>query len=310
MTTTSFTEGLHAAEFLVSEGPGYFSRDAVTVASGQTLTAGAVLGKLTKRLAAAAIPTIVGTGTGLMSNLRFGASVQVGNYVVTLTETSATAAFTVVAPDGTALPNGAVGTAYVSSHLSFSIANGGTMTTGDSYTVAVTAGGTPTVVGGTGTGTISAITLGRAAKNGSYRIINRAVVTNGGDFEIMDPDGISCGRFLMGTGSGAAASWTSDQINFTLTDATDFILGNYFEVIVATHTGQVKAFSPLAVDGTQDPIGILLADVDASSTAKSGTAVSRVAEIDSNKLSWAATVTAAQKAVALTRLRALGVVAR
>ncbi len=308
--TTSFTEGLHAAEFLVSEGPGYFSRDAVTVASGQTLTAGAVLGRLTKRQAAAPIPTIVGTGTGLMSNLRFGPFVQVGNYVITLLATSATAAFSVVAPDGTALPNGAVGTAYKSSHLSFSIADGGTMTTGDSYTVAVTAGGTPAVVGGTGTGTMSAITLGRAAKNGSYRVINRAVVANGGDFEILDPDGMSCGRFLMGTGSGAAASFASDQINFTLTDATDFILGNYFEVVVATHTGQVKAFDPTAVDGTHEPYGILLADVDASSAAKAGTAIVRIAEIDSNKLSWGASVTAAQKAVALAQLRAGGVVAR
>lgn len=308
--TTSFTEGLHAAEFLVSEGPGYFSRDAVTVASGQTLTAGAVLGRLTKRQAAAPIPTIVGTGTGLISNLRFGPFVQVGNYVITLLATSATAAFSVVAPDGTALPNGAVGTAYKSSHLSFSIADGGTMTTGDSYTVAVTAGGTPAVVGGTGTGTMSAITLGRAAKNGSYRVINRAVVANGGDFEVLDPDGMSCGRFLMGTGSGAAASFASDQINFTLTDATDFILGNYFEVVVATHTGQVKAFDPTAVDGTHVPYGILLADVDASSAAKAGTAIVRVAEIDSNKLSWAATVTAAQKAAALSLLRAGGVVAR
>lgn len=310
MTTSSFTEGLHAAEFLVSEGPGYLSRDAVTVASGQALTAGAVLGKLTKRLAAAPIPTIVGTGTGLMSDLRFGPFVQVGNYVITLLATSATAAFSVTAPDGTALPNGAVGTAYKSAHLSFLISNGGTMTLNDSYTVVVTAGGTPTVVGGTGTGTISAITLGRAAKNGSYRIINRAVVVNGGDFEVLDPDGMSCGRFLMGTGSGGAASFASDQINFTLTDATDFILGNYFEVIVATHTGQVKALDPTAVDGTHIPYGVLLADVDASSAAKAGTAIARFAEIDSNKLSWAATVAAAQKAAALAQLRALGVVAR
>lgn len=150
MTTTSFTEGNYAAEFLITEGPNQFSRDAVTLASGQNLGAGAVLGALTRRAAAAPIPTIVGTGTGLMSGLTFGPDVQVGNYVITLLATSATAAFSVVAPDGTALPNGAVATTYKSSHLSFTIANGGTMTAADKYTVVVTAGGTPVVVGGTG----------------------------------------------------------------------------------------------------------------------------------------------------------------
>ena len=44
---TSFTEGNYAAEFLITEGPNTYSRDAVTVISGQTLTAGAVLGKIT-----------------------------------------------------------------------------------------------------------------------------------------------------------------------------------------------------------------------------------------------------------------------
>jgi hypothetical protein len=47
MTTTSFSEGNYAAEFLITEGPNTYSRDPVTVISGQTLVAGAVLGKIT-----------------------------------------------------------------------------------------------------------------------------------------------------------------------------------------------------------------------------------------------------------------------
>ena len=43
-----FTEGRHAAAFVISEGNGNRSRDTVTVASGQgELAAGAVLGKIT-----------------------------------------------------------------------------------------------------------------------------------------------------------------------------------------------------------------------------------------------------------------------
>lgn len=47
MTTTSFTEGNYAAEFLITEGPNTYSRDPVTVISGQTLAAGSVLGQIT-----------------------------------------------------------------------------------------------------------------------------------------------------------------------------------------------------------------------------------------------------------------------
>lgn len=44
---TTLTEGKHAGEFLVSEGNGWISREAVTIVSGQNLVAGTVLGKIT-----------------------------------------------------------------------------------------------------------------------------------------------------------------------------------------------------------------------------------------------------------------------
>jgi hypothetical protein len=274
---TTITETNHTAEFLLSEAPGCLSREEITVLSGQDLAAGAVVGKVTKTLAAAPIPTIVGTGTGLMSALTFGPDIQTGSYVITLLATSATAAFSVVAPDGTALPNGAVGTAYASRHLSFLISDGGTMTEDDAYTVVVTAAGTPVVIGGTGTGTMSAISLGPDAMNGGYRVVLKAVVAHGGDFDVIAPDGHLVERFLMGTTTGAAASFTSRHINFTLTDATDFILGNYFNVIVAKGSQKVKAWSATATDGSQDAAGILYAAVDATSADAAGVIVARQA---------------------------------
>jgi hypothetical protein len=286
------------------------ARDAITLASGQDLGSGAVLGRITKALAAAPIPAISGTGTGLMSALTFGPDIQTGNYVIELTETSATAAFTVTCPDGTLLHNGAVGTAYTSRHLSFLISNGGTMTDGDTYTVAVTAGGTPVVIGGTGDGTMSAISLGPDAMNGGYRVICRAVQTHGGDFDVIAPDGRSIGRFIMGTTTGAAASFTSRHINFTLTDATDFIVGNYFNVIVAAGSGKFKAFAPTATDGTQEAAGILWEATDATDGDLSAVAVTRQAEVISSELQWGATVKTAHKAAALAQLAKLGIIAR
>lgn len=308
---TTLTMGARAGEHLVKDFDPSFNREAVTVLSGQNLVAGAVLGRITKTLAAAPIPAIVGTGTGAMTTLTFGPDVQPGSYVVTLLATSATAAFSVAAPDGTALPNGAVGTAYTSSHVNFLVSSAGTMTIGDSYTIVVTAGGTPVVIGGTGTGTMSAITLGPDAQNGGYLVVLRAVVAHGGDFDVIAPDGTSVGRFLMGTTTGAAATFTSRHITFTLTDATDFILGNYFNVIVAKGSQKVVAFAPTTFDGRHRPYGVLFDAVDATAGDAVGVVTVRgPAILEAAALTWGATVTTAQQASALTKLAAAGLVTR
>ena len=310
----TYNEPIRPYEFVLKD-QGDLSYDAVTLASGAgSLVAGSVIGRVSKRLAAAPIPgapnTTGGTGTGAMSALSFGPDVQVGNYVITLLATSATAAFSVVAPDGTALPNGAVATAYKSSHLSFLIANGGTMTTGDSYTVAVTAGGTPVVHGGTGNGVMSAISLGKYAQRGGYRIINRVVIANGGDFEVIAPDGSVVGRFPWAA-SGSTASFTSEHLNFTLSDDTDYIAGNYFNVIVAGYTApECKLWDPLAVDGTQEVYGIITHAADASSTTAAVNALTRIATVNAAALTWKTTVTAAQKAEAYRQMAANFIIAR
>lgn len=308
----TYTEPMRPYEFVLSDH-GNISYESVTLNSGSgTIVAGSVLGRITKRQAAAAIPgapnTTGGTGTGAMSALTFGPDVQVGSYVITLTATSATAAFTVVAPDGTSLPTGNVATAYKSSHLSFLVANGGTMTTGDSYTVAVTAGGTPTVVGGTGNGVMSAITLGKLAQFGTYKVINRVVVANGGDFEVLAPDGSSIGRFLMGTSSTGTAAFTSDHVNFTLSDDTDYILNNYFNIIVAGYTTpEALLWDPTAVNGVNEVYGV------ATHGAVTSTAVAvltRLAEVKSAALTWKSTVTAAQKTEAYRQMTANHLIVR
>lgn len=307
---TTYTEPTRPYEFVLKD-EGSLSYDSVTLAAGAgSLVAGSVIAKLTKRQAALPIPAIVGTGTGLMSALVAGPDVQVGSYVITLLATSSTAAFSVVAPDGTALPNGAVGTAYKSSHISFLVSDGGTMTLGDKYTAVVTAGGTPEVVGGTGTGTMSAITLGKLAQRGTYRVVLRAAASHGGDFDVIAPDGSSIGRFLMGTTTGAAAAFTSDHVNFTLTDATDFILGNYFHIVVANGTDAGYLWDPLAVNGTQEVYGITTHAADASSTTAAVAVLTRLAEVKSSLLTWKSTVTAAQKTEAYRQMAANQIIVR
>jgi hypothetical protein len=293
----TYAEPIRGYEAVLSDS-GNISYENVTVGSGADLVSGAVLGKKNFVQAAAPIPTIVGTGTGLMSALTFGPDVQVGSYVITLTATSATAAFSVVAPDGTALPAGAVGTAYKSTHLSFLISNGGTMTLGDAYTVVVSAAGTPVLVG-TGTGIVSGVSLGKYAKLGTYRVKLTATSATA-LFEVQGPSG------LVGSGNVATA-FASDHVNFTLANGGTMTLGDYFNIVVANQanvTGRYYAYDPTAVDGTQEPVAVLVQPAAAASVAVSANAVARLAEVKLDKLTWKANVSAAQKIAAAKQLAA------
>ena len=298
---TTYTETLHAGGFITGELPDLLSRKTGSLASGQNLLAGAVLGKVTKAIAAAPIPAIVGTGTGLMSALTFGPDVQTGSYVVALTATGATAAFSVTAPDGTVLPTGNVGTAYTSTHISFSIANGGTMTSGDTYTVVVTAGGTPVLVG-TGTGVVSAFTLGPDAINGTYRVQLLATSATA-EFEVISPDGDKLKR------GQVATAYTSSHVNFTLANGGTMTSGDYFNIIVAKGSQKYTVLAPTAVDGSQVAAGILFADTDATSAAQPIVVIDNNAAVNDDELVWP-TLGTAGKATARAQLALRGIVCR
>ncbi|MEX3961032.1 hypothetical protein AB4Y42_02260 [Paraburkholderia sp. EG286B] len=106
-----------------------------TLGSG-TLQRGAILGLQSGTPVAAAAAT--NTGNGTIGSITKGADVQPGVY--TLVATSATN-FTVAAPDGGAMPNATVGTAYVGANLNFTITAGGTaFVAGDEFTITVPAG--------------------------------------------------------------------------------------------------------------------------------------------------------------------------
>jgi hypothetical protein len=298
---TTYTETTHAGGFIAGELPDCLSRKSGSLASGQNLLAGAVLGQITKAIAAAPIPAIVGTGTGLMSGLTFGPDAQTGSYVITLTETSATAAFSVTAPDGTVLPTGNVATAYTSTHLSFTIANGGTMTTGDAYTVVVTAGGTPVLVG-TGTGVVSAFSLGKDAKPGTYRVQLLATSATA-EFEVISPDGDKLKR------GQVATAYASSQINFTLANGGTMTSGDYFNIIVAKGSQKYTVLAPTAVDGSQIAVGILFADTDATSAALPIVVIDNNAAVNDDELVWP-TLGTAGKATARAQLALRGIVCR
>lgn len=299
---TTLTMGALTAEALVKDWDPSYNREAVTVLSGQDLAANAIVGRITKAQAAAPIPAIVGTGTGAMTALTFGPDVQTGSYVVTLLATSATAAFSVVAPDGTALANGAVGTAYTSTHLSFLVSSAGTMTSGDAYTVVVTAGGTPVLVG-TGTGVVSSFSLGPDAQLGAYRV--QLLATSGtAELEVIAPDGSKLKR------GQVATAYASSHINFTLSNAGTMTSGDYFVMIVANGSRKVVAYTPGTYDGRHRVAGVLYAAADATLADTAGVIVARgPAIVKSAELGYG-TLTTAQQATARAELAELGIIAR
>jgi hypothetical protein len=310
---TTLTEGQHAGEFLLGERSDGGARATATVLSGQDLAAGEVVGRVKLGIGRVSIPTVSGTGNGTVSAVFPGPEVQVGNYVVTCTAAAANAGtFSVTCPDGKVLPSATVAVAYTSRHINFTIADGGTdYIVGDSFTFVVSTT-VPTVIGGTGTGVLSALSLGPDAKPGRYKINNDVVVANGGDMTVIGPDGNAVGGRFIWSASGSTASFTSRQINFTISDATDYIANNYFDVCVFNQLagGKVVEWDPTTFDGRHKVAGILYDNVDATSADVVGALVVRDAVVIKDALQWSASITSAQKESAYAELAALGIVAR
>jgi hypothetical protein len=314
----TITEGVYRGEGIVQSEE--FSFQEVTVLSGQTLAAMEVIGLVkVAGIGRASIPTVAGgTGTGTMSLVTVGPDAQVGSYVVQCTAAATHGGvFSVTAPDGKLVGSitmtGGTGatTAFASSHINFSLTDATDFITANSFTIVV---GTtaPTIIGGTGTATMSALSAGPDAKRGNYKVICIEAITNGGRWQVFDPDGNSIGEYLMDAGSTTTTAFTNDQINFSLTDATDVIVGNYFDIAVYGPAANPKAVQydprPTTQDGRQDVAGVMLGAVDASGGDVVGVAMVRRGVVHEGKLAWKSTVSAAEKAVGKAQLTALGIV--
>lgn len=300
------TEGVHTGSFLASEASGWRSRESIVVLSGQVLLAGAILGRADRAVGRAAIPAVVGTGNGVMSGVFVGPDVIKGNYVITLiTAASDGGIFSVVNPKGIALDNATVGTPYVSSEVNFTIADGGTDFAVSAVFTLVIGTGTPAVVG-TGNGIVSSIALGTEAKPGRYRLRCIAVASDGGTFQLVDPDGD-----VIAT-QAIPSTFTTSQLTVTVADgSTDYVIGDFFEFVVYNElANKYAAWNPVGITGVQNVAGILYGDVDATAGDTKGVAIVRDAEVNEHELLWATGVSAGEKAALKDNLAALGIITR
>lgn len=140
----TLTEARHAGEFIISEGPGRISRDAVTIGSSQTIAPGALLAKLAT--AADVVATVAAaagnTGNGVltMANPAVSPKVKDGVYtVVCVTAVADGGAFRVEDPNGKAIGNAIVGSAF-DREVKFTISDGAAdFIVGDTFTITIAA---------------------------------------------------------------------------------------------------------------------------------------------------------------------------
>lgn len=130
--------------------------------------------------------------------------------------------------------------------------------------------GNPTAdAGNTGNGTVTAVTLGIAAKLGTYTLECITASADGGTFKVIDPEGIRLKDAVVGTAYAG-------PINFTVNDgAADFVVGDKFTIAVAAGSGKYVTVNSVNVDGSQVADCILAIDTD---TGEAGATEDIVAE--------------------------------
>ena len=143
-------EGQYDGGFLVSEAPGYLSKDSgyIDNSTGADVlfSAGLVVVQAAAGAVASSHPTNVGNGT--VGSLSTGANSEMGTYVLTATDPTH---FNVVAPSGDSIGTAVVGTAFAG-QVNFTITAGGTaFAAGDSFNLVVSeqSGGWISWTGGT-----------------------------------------------------------------------------------------------------------------------------------------------------------------
>lgn len=146
------------------------------------------------------------------------------------------------------------------------------------------------------------------AIEGVYSLRCITAVTNGGVFRLESPTGIVLGDFTITPGAGGTVT-VSEHIKGVLTDAaTDFIVGDGFDVTISALTTKAAAYDPAGTNGSQIVSGILMKNTNATAADVASTALVRgAAVVNANDLTWKAGMTTAQKTTARAALQTLGI---
>lgn len=176
----------------------------------------------------------------------------------------------------------------------------GTIVTGSVSSAAKAGGNT-----GNGTLTLDVTTpLLLGASLGIYTVRCIAAATNSGTFRVEDPSGNVLGDVAVG---GTFA----DDIKFVIADgASDFIVGDGFDITVTSITEKVVEYNPTGTDGSEIATGILYGAVDASAADQPGVAWVRDCEHNADIVVWKTGATTNQKTKGTDDLKQRGIILR
>ncbi len=134
---------------------------------------------------------------------------------------------------------------------------------------------------GNGTCTVDATTpVLTNAVPGVYQVRFVVAATNNGTFNVTDPRGVFLGQVIMAAGAGAF----SNRIKFAIADgATDFAVGDGFDITVAAGSGKLKKCVKTANDGSAAPYAIA-ADASDSTSADAVLGIYVAGEFNANSL--------------------------
>lgn len=159
--------------------------------------------------------------------------------------------------------------------------------------------------GNTGNGTITmdvTTPVLAGAKVGVYAVRCITAAANGGTFRVEDPDGNVIGDVAVG-------ATFADDVKFVIADgASDFIVGDGFDITVAEGSGKYVPVAFAANNGSEVAAAIVIDAVDASAADAETAVLIGHAQIVPSQLTWPAGATTNQKNAALAQLGLLGVV--
>lgn len=310
---TTLLEGNHPVEWLLSDEEQQ-SVDVGTLASGQNLTSGTVLGQITKNTTATSTAV---TGTGVVTRTvgALGANAIVGTYTLTCITAGATAVYEVELPTGEQLATNAVvgsGAIDIDGHFTLTLVNVTNSAVGDTFTVVVAASVTGTIVAssvtGTGNGAITIGAIRGLAKSGVYSVRLTEAAAGAGTFSVYAP---LSDDYIGDVTVGGGSTNVGNHFAITIADgSSDFVVGDNFTVTIELPVPKWTKHDHTAINGSQVAAGILYNDVDATSADVKTTIFTRMGEVFDGKLVWHTNITAAQKAQAVADLSTKFIIVR
>lgn len=315
---TTFTEGRHAAEFVLAEANGNRSRGQATIIASTAILAGQVLGKLTSdgawdAASAAKAGGNTGDGTLALATPKTAASRAAGVYQVRKKGDT----FSVGAPAFVGTGNGVLTPATPAFGAGVKLgtykaiviepgANVGTFQVEDPDGIVIGIATVGVAFDGVVKFTIADGATDFVAGDTFSLAVTAAVTANGGAFSVTTPAGVALADATVGV------AYTT-QVNFTIADgATDFIVGDGFDVTVtqAGASGEFDVIDFAGALGENAAAAIALYPLLAADTDRKIAIIERDCTVNGNCLEWPVGATTDQKNAAIAQIKALGIIVR